>query len=200
MMLDMLGFEHNFEVSLASEPTEVNFQFAPRNVSSTKRKSKLHLEVESVDAILTVRPNASSSWCGRFQGGVGRRSGIFGTPNPEMMCVVLRGEGYWVPVLDPINYLSIDCIPVTQVIPVVGAGLVVFVSFTKVSAYGADGKHWSTDDVSWDGIKIKSISATAILGSGWDAPSGKDAPFSIDISSGRVFGGSSPKLSSARSR
>jgi hypothetical protein len=183
----MLAFTANYQVERAGDDSlEVReFRRKPDTTSSG-----IALQVRTQSVVLRVRPTNGEAWVGRFHGGPEGIDGVFATPNTEVLCVIVRGQGYWVPVYRPATFEVVRSIPIKEVLH--DRRAIFFVSFTRLSAYGADGLMWSTEDVSWDGIKNVRVASTAIRGVGWDSPARREVPFSVDIATGRVEGGSSP--------
>jgi hypothetical protein len=107
--------------------------------------------------------------------------------------VVVKGQGYWVPVLAPAKFELIRAIPIKQVIPVADRSILIFVSYTRLAAYGVGGFLWLTGDLSWDGLEITDVSSKAVLGIAWDSPTGRRVSFSVEVDTGKSEGGSSPE-------
>ncbi len=143
---------------------------------------------------LVVRVGAKDlrGWIGNFQRGPEGLDGVFSTPSPSVVCVVARGQGYLVPVGEPTRYLVVDAMPVREVRAIVVKGLLIFVDYVKLVAYGPSGFLWKTRRVSWDGIRLTGVTPECISGFGRDALRGTEVAFSVDVDTGRSEGGSSP--------
>lgn len=188
--LTSLGFSADYKVRrFAGEPaagTALQFLRRPDaqvGINFQSAKSGLALEVE---------PNCGRPWIGEYQGGPEGIDGVFATPSTDTVCVIVKGQGYWVPVLDPQHYQVVRSTPIKRVIPIVDRRILVFVDFSRIVAYGAAGFLWLTPDLSWDGLEITDIGTDVILGTGWDSPAGRQVPFSVDLRTGESEGGSSP--------
>ncbi len=142
--------------------------------------------------VVEVRASNDQSWVGNFQFGDGKRSGLYATPSPDRLCVVAGGRGYFVPVTDPSAYEIVSAYPIEDVRSIPELGLLLFVSFTVVVAYGTAGQAWSAGRVSWDGISIRSVSCDGVHGTAWDSPGGREVGFFIDPRTGAVEGGAAP--------
>ena len=118
---------------------------------ATGSRAVLVLEMPSDSLLVEVTPYDGEPWQGAFLQGLGGMSGLFATPLPTTLCVVARGQGYWVPVLTPRDFLEVSCIPVKSVFAVPGRSIVVFASYTELAAYGPSGMLWITEQLSWDG-------------------------------------------------
>src|SRR5258708_1511711 len=102
MDFDDLGFASNYEVrvlehaparppdycfGLIRRPTEggrLSFESPPRGANCR---------------ILEVLTGESRAWTGRFEAGPGGLNGLFATPSPNTLFVVIQGQGYWIPTL-----------------------------------------------------------------------------------------------------
>lgn len=154
----------------------------------------VELDTIGRDVLLEVRPVEGEPWVGHFIGGSEGLSAVLPTPNSNVVCVVVDGQGYWVPVDDPRGYSVIDVVPIKRAIVIEKKHLMIFVSFTRLAAYSEGGFSWATNHLSWDGLEIKLITDDRIEGIGWDAAIGEEVNFSVDILSGESEGGSSPEM------
>lgn len=189
-----LGFAANYDVERAGNPL-------PKDAREFRKPggtpSGLALEVSTGDIVLEVRPASGESWVGRFHGGAEGLDGVFATPDPDVVCVIVRGQGYWVPVHEPMAFEAIRSTPIKNVLS--DPRTLIFASFTRLSAYGQQGFMWVTEDLSWDGLKDLSITGPVVRGTAWDAPAGRGVPFLVDMVTGRTEGGSSPAKHEASS-
>jgi len=55
---------------------------------------------------------------------------------------------------------------------------------------GAEGRTWHTRRISWDGFKQVQLSSTKISGLAWAPWDPEWTPFTVDLRTGRVEGGS----------
>lgn len=196
MELDTLDYWNDFDVDvLPSEPAlGATYQFLQKR-SPVKAVGDLTLEVtqrRSDWLPIRVRGSGGQSWTGLFEPGVEGISGIYATPSESVLCVVVKGQGYWVPVLSPESYELIPSIPIKKIIAVPNRELMVFVDFVRLAAYGVDGFAWQTGSLSWDGLKITEVKSDVIEGTAWDAPNSQDVQFVVDVTNGSHTGGSSP--------
>jgi hypothetical protein len=130
-------------------------------------------------------------WVGRFEGGAGGITGAFATPNPGVVCIVVSGQGFWVPVESPAQFELVRATPIKTVLAV-GLRLMVFVDNTRLAAYADNGFRWMTTDLSWDGIRVTEVGQDQIRGIGFDSPSNREVPFLVATTDGSSEGGSSP--------
>ena len=64
--------------------------------------------------------------------------------------------------------------------------------FTSITALGPAGIAWTTERLSWEGLRITEIGAQHLLGFGWDAIGDKEVAFSVDLETGKHSGGARP--------
>lgn len=145
------------------------------------------------DGILVeVRPECGRTWFGTFAfGQVTPKgiSGIFTTPNPERLCVVSQGAGYFVSATKPTEWEAIRATPIIDVRPIRAQGIIVFANFTELVAYGPTGMKWRTKRLTWDSLKITEVTDAFIKGEFWDIQSEATANFVVDLASGTHQGG-----------
>jgi hypothetical protein len=121
-------------------------------------------------------------------------SGIFACPDPREMCAVAGGYAYVVDTAAPERSTHIPLKPVVEVRVLVEHGLLVFVGFHGMVAWGREGLAWQTARLSWEGIRITGVrddaSGVAVLhGFGWNMPIDKEVEFLVDLRTGVHTGG-----------
>jgi hypothetical protein len=191
MLLTTLGFSANYRVERVNGPSPIGVHEF-RRLGEATSSGGIALQTSTKDIVLEVEPAGREPWIGRFWGGAEGLDGVFATPNADVLCVVVRGQGYWVPVHNSTRFEVIRSTPIKHVLPVQDRGVLILASYTRLSAYGAHGFMWITDDLSWDGVKNFDIIGSVIRGTAWDSPAGRETPFSVDIATGKAEGGSSP--------
>lgn len=191
MELTNLGFEASYRVEqLEGRPAGNVREFRrPRRAAGA---GELVLETDSGSLWFEVIPANGEPWVGGFECGPGGATGLFATPSPTALCVVAKGQGFWIPVQAAASYEMIRSIPIQDVLVVPGEPKLVFVDHTRLAAYGPSGFLWLTDDLSWDGLKVTEVTASMIRGTAWDSPANREVPFSVDTENGASEGGSSP--------
>lgn len=193
MFLSDNGFSSNYVVGLPLSKSPSNsFRFYRKNEHN--EKTAIELDTGGRDVLLEVRPAVGEPWVGHFKGGPEGLSAVLPTPNSNVVCVIIDGQGYWVPVDDPKSYMVIDAVPIKRVITIDTKQLLIFVDFTRLTAYDEKGFSWTTNDLSWDGLDIKLITDDQIQGVGWDAAIGEEVKFCVNTLSGESEGGSSPEM------
>ena len=116
-------------------------------------------------------------------------TGIWSCPDPAMVCAVAGGYGYMIDSRAPERWQQLEYRPVTEVRPIPVAGLLVFVSFHSLEAWGAAGRRWQTARLSWEGMRLGDATATELHGWGWDMRTDTEMEFAIDLETGRHTGG-----------
>ena len=116
-------------------------------------------------------------------------TGVWSCPDPAMVCAVAGGYGYMIDSRAPERWRQLEYRPVTEVRPLREAGLLVFLSFHTVEAWGAAGRLWQTARLSWEGVRLGEATATELRGWGWDMPTDTEIEFAVDLATGRHTGG-----------
>jgi hypothetical protein len=121
-------------------------------------------------------------------------SGIFACPNPGELCAVAGGYAYVIDTGAPDRSTHLPLKPVTEVLTLRAQGLLVFVGFHAIVAWGREGMAWQTARLSWEGIRITGVAEDAagmarLHGFGWNMPSDREVEFSIDLDRGAHTGG-----------
>lgn len=147
--------------------------------------------------IVRVAPHDGEPWVGVFAFGYTSSkviSGVFSFPDPETICVVSAGAGYVVEVRAPRLWEQVNLFPLLNVRFEPERRVALFSDFTRLTAYGPEGKLWETVDLSWDGLSIERVAADGIWGTAWDSPKSKEVDFYVDLKTGNHRGGSSPQM------
>jgi hypothetical protein len=142
-----------------------------------------------------VSPERGEPWIGRFDGGYPSPKAVTLVTNGahgDDLVVVNRGAGFVVSATRPDEALDLQVTPVVGVAVDRAAGLVLVADFTSVTAVGPTGKLW-TVDVSWDGVELAGVDNGVLAGRGWDAPEGRHVPFAVEVATGRILNGPTPR-------
>jgi hypothetical protein len=156
------------------------------------------LELEEGDrngVYLRVTPKAGPAWAGFFAQGFDSDqvvSEVCSSPDPESFCAVVGGYAYIVKVDNPAQWLRIEQRPVVDLRVLTQHGLLLFAGFTSITAVNASGIAWTTERLTWEGLTITEISGDTLRGHGWDALADKEAPFEVDLKTGKHTGGARP--------
>lgn len=198
MEFDDLEFDHDYTVMALDHHASpsVDHTFARKEAADSGTAGiNVRIPVKSSDQILAeVRTADGGSWRGLFEPFPEGISGLFGTPNSHIICVIATGQGFWVPVNAPERFDIIRSVPIKQVIPVAELALLVFVDYDRVTGYAAEGFSRQTPSLSFSGIRVDRIQVNVMHGDAWDAPNGRHVEFRVDLRDGSLTGGSSPDL------
>jgi hypothetical protein len=156
------------------------------------------LELEERDrsgAYLRVTPQAGPAWVGFFALGFDSDQVVnqmCSTPDPERFCLVVGGYAYVVNTSDPADWVRIEQRPVVDMRVLSQQRLMLFVGFTSITAVGNSGVAWTTERLTWEGLTVTEVKGDKLLGHGWDAIADKEAPFEVDLNTGKHTGGARP--------
>ena len=144
---------------------------------------------------LRIIPDKAAEWDAWIPCGSGKLSGIYATPSRDYVCVIAGGDGYWINVRDPDQSESIRArtMSITNAVEVPDHNIVVFSNSIELFAYGPSGLLWRTEQTFWDGIWIHRVDGNKLFGDAWDVPSHDRVPFTLDLLTGQVRGGSNPE-------
>lgn len=116
-------------------------------------------------------------------------TGVLACPNPDELCAIAGGYVYLIDTLNPARSTHLQLKPVAEVAVLVAQGLLVFVGFHSMMAWGRDGLAWETGRLSWEGIRLGEAEGEALHGFGWNMQADKDVAFAVDLRTGRHTGG-----------
>jgi hypothetical protein len=143
---------------------------------------------------VTVRVTSTEgeSWIGTFAFGKiapNGLSGVFTTPNPKRILVVAKGDGYLVDTDNPEKWERAATTPTIDVRSVKKLGIITLASFTCLVAYDNKGLLWKTRQLSWDNLKVVSLTEGELTGEYWDVRSESKQGFIVDLKTGVSIGG-----------
>ncbi len=116
-------------------------------------------------------------------------TGIYPCPNPSELCALAGGYAYLIDTAAPTRSTHLPLKPVTQVLPVPSHNLLLFAGFHTLLAWGPGGLAWQTPRLTWDGLRITSIADNTLHGLGWNMPTDKELPFTVNLQTGAHTGG-----------
>jgi hypothetical protein len=116
-------------------------------------------------------------------------TGVFACPNPVQVCAVAGGYAYVIDTQQPEHSTHITLKPVVEVRPLAAQGLLLFVGFHSVMAWGRNGLAWESARLSWEGVRILSIDGDVLHGMGWNLLTDREVAFSVDLLTGQHQGG-----------
>lgn len=114
---------------------------------------------------------------------------VHGCPNADELCAVAGGYAYMVDTLHPESCTQVELKPVVSVIAQEEAGLLLFVGFHAIHAWGRDGLSWKTARLSWEGVRVVEVSGAEVVGFGWDMRTDREVEFCVDLRTGAHTGG-----------
>lgn len=187
---DEHGFAHKWRAEVLARPPMI----APARQFTYPRHVAGEEEAMARGALLVeVRPEGGGSFLATCALGFSdpkMPKGVFACPNPREMCAVAGGYAYVIDTAAPERAAQIPLKPVVEVVPLVAQGLLVFVGFHALVAWGADGLAWQTARLSWEGIRLSGVSEGGSLsGYGWDLKTDREVEFSVDLRTGEHTGG-----------
>jgi hypothetical protein len=127
-------------------------------------------------------------------------TGVFACPAPEELCAVAGGYAYVIDTAQPERSTHVVLKPVVEVRSLVAQGLLLFVGFQSMTAWGRNGLAWESARLSWEGVRIISIVDDVLHGVGWNLLIDREVEFSLDLLTGlHKGGGFTPPQGSQRS-
>lgn len=124
-------------------------------------------------------------------------AGVFACPNPRELCAVAGGYAYLIDTASPERSSQVPLKPVAEVMVLSEHGLLIFVGFHSIAAWGREGLAWQTGRLSAEGIRITGVQSrddgtAALHGFGWNLMTDKEVEFSLDLCTGVHTGGGIP--------
>ena len=116
-------------------------------------------------------------------------TGVYACPNGDEVCAVAGGYAYVIDTLRPERTMHIPLKPVASVRVLVEQGLLLFVGFHSIVAWGRVGMAWETRRLSWEGVRVTEVEGDFLRGFGWNLIADKEVGFSVDLRTGEVEGG-----------
>lgn len=139
-----------------------------------------------------VVPHEGEAWIGTFASGrFGAKTitGVFTTPNPTKLCVVAEGQAYIVDAANPKEHESLPIVPVIAVRSSAKYRLLIVANHTELLAIGANGIAWRTERLSWDSLKLTTMTNETLYGVFWDIQTESEQSFTVDLATGTHTGG-----------
>lgn len=142
--------------------------------------------------VLSVQTVVRPSWVAAFPSERrGYVTAISSTADPNLLCVAVHGQGYFISADRPEGWIEIPVYPVSQFVPIADLGLIVIADLTRVAAFRGNKLCWETRRLSFDGIKFTKVQSDCIEGEAWDPTASRRPTFRIDPTSGAHEGGAS---------
>ena len=142
--------------------------------------------------ILSLISSDHKEWVGIFGfGNLSNKSvtGVYSCPNKDYICVISKGNGYYVNVNKPDSWEAIKLLPIIDVRIHKDKNVIYFSSLTEICAYNENGLLWTTKRISWDDLKIIEINEGKIIGEYFDIRNDDNVRFEVDLDTGIIKGG-----------
>ncbi len=142
--------------------------------------------------LVQVRPAAGGSFLATCALGFkdpSLPSGVWACPSPDHLLAVAGGYGYVIDTRKPATCNFVPLRPIASLLPAPGEGLLLLAGFHEVLALGAEGVRWHTARLSWEGVTLREVVNGTLLGDGWDMFADREAPFRVDLRTGKHEGG-----------
>ena len=142
--------------------------------------------------LLLMRPGTGGSYlvtCALGFSDPSLPTGVWECPDAEEICAVAGGYAYVARASAPETCSMVGLKPVVAVIPAVAAGVLLFVGFHRIVAWGRGSMAWETARLSWEGVRVVSVEEREIVGFGWDIATDKEVEFRVDLQTGEHVGG-----------
>lgn len=152
-------------------------------------------EGDRTGVYVRVTPRQGPAWNGFFALGFNSDqvvNAVCSCPDPDSLCVVAGGYAYVVRASDPAQWMRIEQNPVVDLLVVARQGLVLLVGFTSITALGPAGIAWTTERLSWEGVRVVEARDGKLRGFGWDAVRDQEVAFEVDLETGKHSGGARP--------
>lgn len=111
-------------------------------------------------------------------------TGLWSTPDPNLICAVSGGYAYMIDASNPEQFTMIPYRPVMEVRTALEAGLLLFVGHRSIVAWGPDGQAWESGKVSDEGVTISEVADGVVRGVGWEMLSDRETAFALDWRTG----------------
>lgn len=112
-------------------------------------------------------------------------TGLWSCPEPEKLCAVSGGYAFIIDTTAPERFTMIPYRPVLEMRAVPAGGVLLFVGHRSILAWGREGQAWESERLSDEGVTIVKIENRNLHGKGWEMRTDKEAPFTLDLQSGR---------------
>jgi hypothetical protein len=187
--MDNLEFPHNWRAEVLAKPPLI----APVRQFTYPRQVAGEEDALARGALLVLVHPASGgdflATCALGFKDPAMPTGVFACPNPSELCAVAGGYAYVLDTAAPERSTHIPLKPVVEVVPLTAHGLLVFVGFHAMVAWGREGLAWETARLSWEGIRVTGAEGNELRGFGWNLMTDKEVEFAIDLRTGAHTGG-----------
>jgi hypothetical protein len=140
---------------------------------------------------LSIRPREGGTFlvqCALGFSGAGVASGVWPTPDADILLAIAGGYAYRIPTLAPEAADLLPLRPVVAVHPVPDAGAVVLAGFHHLTILDAGGA-WESPRLSWEGIVVTGAEGDVLHGTGWHMRTDREVPWALNLRTREVTGG-----------
>lgn len=138
-----------------------------------------------------VRPERGGTFvaqCALGFAGSGLATGLWPTPDPDVLLAIAGGYAYRIPANAPEGSTLLPLRPVVQVHLSTKAPATVLVGFHAIYVLAAD-EAWESSRLSWEGVTVERIDGYLVHGIGWHMRTDRELPFTLDLRSRELTGG-----------
>jgi hypothetical protein len=122
-------------------------------------------------------------------------TGIHPCPRPDDLLALAGGYAYLIDTSAPDHSVHLPLRPVTQVLAVPTANLILLAGFHHVLAVGPTGIAWQSARLSWEGLTMTEAHDDTLHGLGWNMRTDREVPFVLNLANGTHTGGGYDSLS-----
>ncbi len=140
---------------------------------------------------LEVRPERGGIFvaqCALGFAGQGVATGLWPTPDPDVLLAIAGGYAYRIPTSAPEGATLLPLRPVVQVRSATEPPAVVLVGFHTIYVLISD-EGWESPRLSWEGVTVDSIDDHVVHGTGWHMRTDRELPFALDLRTRQLTGG-----------
>lgn len=112
-------------------------------------------------------------------------TGLWSAPRPTELCAVSGGYAYIIDTTAPERFTMLPYRPVLEVRSLPAEGLLLFVGHHTILAWGRNGRAWESAKLSDEGVNVTGIESATLHGRGWNMITDREAPFTLDLRTGR---------------
>jgi|HubBroStandDraft_6_1064221.scaffolds.fasta_scaffold585502_2 hypothetical protein len=186
---DALEFSHNWSVEILKKPPLI----APARQFVYPKQISGEEDALARGALqLIVHPASGGTFLATCALGFtdpAMPTAVFACPDAVQMCAVAGGYAYVIDTSQPEHSTHITLKPVVEVRPLVAQGLLLFVGFHSMMAWGPNDLAWESARLSWEGVRITSLDGDVLHGMGWNLLTDQEVAFSVDLLTGQHQGG-----------
>jgi hypothetical protein len=139
--------------------------------------------------VVEFLPEKKPSWVGNFQPGLTRYDAVLPLPSGTSLIVVAGGQAYVIDA-DDRSLLTTFGGQIDTALFAPEASLVILSNGIDLEAWNANSRRWKTRRISWDGIWDLKVDQEHVRGQAWNPFDDCEVPFSVDLRTGDVEGGS----------